>query len=69
MDFLEFWMQAKVNAGGNAAQLARRCTADAMKGGITREQMEEEAGPLETFITGALAHPADGGGVITEADD
>lgn len=62
-------MAANVKAGGNAAELAGRCAAAALKDGITREEMEEEAGPLETFIAAALAHPADGGDVITEADD
>ena len=69
MDFLELWMTANVKAGGNAAELAGRCAADALKDGIAREQMEEEAGPLAAFIAAALAHPADGGDVIIEADD
>lgn len=69
MDFLELWMAANVKAGGKSAELATRCAADAMKGGLTGEEIEEEAGPIESFIAGALAHPADGGDVVTEDDD
>lgn len=69
MDFLELWMAANVKAGRNSAELAGRCAADALKDGIAREEMEEEAEPLEGFIAEALAHMADGGDVITEDDD
>jgi 2-iminoacetate synthase ThiH len=42
-DFLELWMLANVKAGGNAANLAVRCAADALMGGLSLEEIEEEA--------------------------
>jgi hypothetical protein len=68
-DFLELWMLANVKAGGNAANLAVRCAADALMGGLSLEEIEEEAGPLKAFIAATLAHPADGTDAITETDD
>jgi hypothetical protein len=39
------------------------CTADAMKGGTAREEIEDDVGPLEVFIAAALAHPTDDEGI------
>lgn len=69
MVFLELWMERNLAGPGDAAELAQRCAADALKAAVSMREMEKEAGPLEAFIAAALAHPADGGDVITEADD
>ena len=50
MDFLELWMPANVEDGSNAAKLAISCAADALMGGLSLEEIEEESGPLEAFI-------------------
>jgi len=53
MDFLELWMERNMAGVGDA---------DALTGGISKQEIEEEAGhPIEAFIAAALAHPADGG--------
>ena len=50
------------------AELALRYAGDALMGGIRLKEIEEEAGPLESFLTATLAHPVDGGDVMTDAD-
>ena len=57
MVFLELWMERHLAGAKDAAEQAQRCASDALNAAVSMREMEEEVGPLETFIAAALAQP------------
>ena len=54
MKFIQTWLDANAQPGGNPVKLAAEALMAAQADGITRDDIEDETGPLATWIAESL---------------